>query len=220
MDEAQSALGLARAESSPGDELDRIVSSLENDLWVLMAEVATAPANRHKLVDDETRVSPAMVERIEALIDSFEGRYTMPRSFVIPGQNRTSALLDHARTVVRRAERRAWEAELPEGWVTTYLNRLSDLCWVLARWQEHSPRFPLRPGGRRELGSKRGPAPVPTPPVPTPPVPTGAPASGGTLGAGDRSATGGGTAGDGTADPGTADPGTADASADPDKERT
>ncbi|MDA8392967.1 MAG: cob(I)yrinic acid a,c-diamide adenosyltransferase [Actinomycetota bacterium] len=157
VDEAQAALGLARADAPIGGELDTVIGSLENDLWVLMAEVATAPANRRKLVEGETMVSSAMVERVETLIDSFEGRYSMPASFVIPGQNRQSALLDQARTVVRRAERRAWEVEGPLDLVAKYLNRLSDLCWVLARWQEDGHRLPEKPGRPRQA-SQDGPS--------------------------------------------------------------
>lgn len=136
VDEAQAALGLARAEADRGGELDRILVTLERDLWVLMAEVATAPANRHKLTAGTSMVTTEMVDAVEGLIDSIGERFEMPREFVVPGQDRLSALLDLARTVVRRAERSS--LHLPEGsQVRPYLNRLSDLCWTLARWQEN-----------------------------------------------------------------------------------
>ena len=59
-----------------------------------------------------------------------------PTEFVVPGQNRLSALLDVARTVVRRAERHALGVAAPGSYVVPYLNRLSDLLWTMARWQE------------------------------------------------------------------------------------
>ena len=70
-----------------------------------MAEVATAPDNRHKLVEGTTLVTDAMVLALEARIDALNERFEMPTEFVVPGQNRVSAALDVARTVVRRAER-------------------------------------------------------------------------------------------------------------------
>jgi cob(I)alamin adenosyltransferase len=139
VDEAQAMLGLARAEAAPGSELDELLLELERDLWVLMAEVATAPANRHKLVAGATLVTDDMVGALEARIDSLNDRFEMPKEFVVPGQNRVSAALDVARTVVRRAERGFTGAGLaPESGssVGPYLNRLSDLVWTMARWQE------------------------------------------------------------------------------------
>ncbi len=137
VDEAQALLGMARAEAEPGAELDDILLHLERDLYVLMAEVATAPANRHKLVEGTTLVTDAMVLALEARIDALNERFEMPTEFVVPGQNRVSAALDVARTVVRRAERGCSRASLaPGSHVGPYLNRLSDLVWTMARWQE------------------------------------------------------------------------------------
>jgi cob(I)alamin adenosyltransferase len=137
VDEAQAVLGLARAECGQGSELDRMLVALEADLWVVMAEVATAPENRHKLVPGTSEVTDDMVAALEAHIDDLTGRFEMPSEFVVPGQNRVSATLDVARTVVRRAERRLVAVEGRQGWrVPRYLNRLSDLLWTMARWQE------------------------------------------------------------------------------------
>ena len=136
VDEAQAALGLARAEAVPGGELDEVLVEVQRDLWVLMAELATDEGNRAKLVEGQTLVTEAMVQRLEAHIDATEARFAMPTEFVVPGQTRTSAALDLARTVVRRAERRAVGVAAEGSLVVTYLNRLSDLCWMLARWQE------------------------------------------------------------------------------------
>ena len=105
VDEAQAALGVAHAEAGPGSELDALLIALERDLWVLMAEVATLPRNRGKLTPGVTLVTPEMVRALESHIDALSERFAMPKEFVVPGQNRTAASLDMARTVVRRAER-------------------------------------------------------------------------------------------------------------------
>lgn len=144
VDEAQAALGLARAslvsEGAGGPEgfgtaeLDQLLVSIERDLWVLMAEVATSPAKRKNLSPGVSLVTTEMLERIDGLVERLEAADVMPAEFVVPGQSVPSAALDVARTVVRRAERQAVSLELPEdSAVVSYLNRLSDLCWLLAR---------------------------------------------------------------------------------------
>ena len=113
-----------------------------------MAEVATAPENRHKLTPGVSLVTGDMVVALEDRIDALDERFDMPTEFVVPGQSRVAALLDLARTVVRRAERLSFT--LAEGsQVGPYLNRLSDLCWTMARWQEDE-HLPSRPGGKRQ----------------------------------------------------------------------
>jgi cob(I)alamin adenosyltransferase len=144
VDEAQAVLGLARAEAAPGSELDQLVIAIERDLYVLMAEVATAPANRAKLVAGQTMVSAAMVTRLEGHIDDLTDRFPPITEFVLPGHDRVSAALDLARTVVRRAERQALALPLTDSQVGPYLNRLSDLLWTMARWQERGETLPSR----------------------------------------------------------------------------
>ena len=145
VDEAQAALGVVRAEAPRGSELDDLLIGLERDLWVLMAEVATAPDNRHKLTPGVSLVTADMVAALESRIDALGERFEMPTEFVVPGQTRVAALLDVARTVVRRAERLS--LAVAEGsQVGPYLNRLSDLCWTMARWQEDE-HLPSRPEG-------------------------------------------------------------------------
>jgi cob(I)alamin adenosyltransferase len=141
VDEAQAAIGWARATSNAAAtatsaELDDILVHTERDLWVLMAELATLPANDHKLVAGKTRVTGDMVDALEPLIDGATARFDMPKDFVIPGGSPVAAALDVARTIVRRAERAALVVAAPESHVVPYLNRLSDLLWALARWQE------------------------------------------------------------------------------------
>ena len=136
VDEAQAAMGLARAEAEPGGELDGLLTRLERELYVLMAEVTTDPAHRSKLVAGRTLVTSEMVDALEADIDRLIARVAMPTEFVIPGANRTSAALDLARTIVRRAERLLVSSPIDGSLVGPYLNRLSDLLWAVARWAE------------------------------------------------------------------------------------
>ena len=136
VDEAQAFLGLARAEAERGSELDELLLHVERDLYVLMAELATLPDNRRKLAAGATLVTPEMVTSIEAYTDDLSARFEMPKEFVLPGQNRIAAALEVARTVVRRAERRAVSVAAPDSSVIPYLNRLSSLLWAMARWQE------------------------------------------------------------------------------------
>jgi cob(I)alamin adenosyltransferase len=149
VDEAQAVLGLARAECERGSELDGLLTRLERELWVLMGELATAPGNRSKLAAGQTLVTGEMATALEAVIDDLASRFEQPTDFVVPGQNRVAALLDLGRTVVRRAERHAVAAALPDGsHVVRYLNRLSDLLWTMARWQEGGDSLPTRSVGR------------------------------------------------------------------------
>ena len=136
VDEAQAAFGLARAEAEAGGELGSILLAVERDLYVLMAELATAPENRRRLVGGQTLVTPEMVEEVGRLTDEVSTRFEMPHDFVLPGAGRCSAALELARTVVRRAEREALSVAAEGSSVLPYLNRLSSLAWALARWQE------------------------------------------------------------------------------------
>jgi cob(I)alamin adenosyltransferase len=144
VDEAQAAMGLARAEAESGSELDGLLIGLQRDLYVLMAELATAPANRPKLVGGQTAVTGAMVDQLEGWIDRLSERFPPITEFVLPGQDRVSAALDLARTLVRRAERQALGLAATDSLVVPYLNRLSDLLWTMARWQEHGDSLASR----------------------------------------------------------------------------
>ena len=149
VDEAQAAIGVARAHAGAASELDRLLVEVERDLWVLMAELAAAPDHRPRLEAGKTLVTGEMVTRLEPLIDVLTGRFEAPTEFVVPGQNVLSAHLDVARTVVRRAERRALAAAPAGSHIVPYLNRLSDLLWTMARWQEDS-FLPARPAQSHE----------------------------------------------------------------------
>lgn len=138
IDEAVSALGLARNFCQP--EVKDIVFSLQQDLFVVGAELATPLERYPDLVAKGRVVKLEMVQRLENLIDDFETKIDMPGEFIIPGACVSSATLDVARTVIRRAERRAVAlkeaGQLANEEVLKYLNRLSDLVFTLARYEE------------------------------------------------------------------------------------
>jgi cob(I)alamin adenosyltransferase len=136
IDEAQAAIGLARAQTPPDSDINHRLTVLARDLYVLGAEVSAAPENRHKLKPGSSLVTADMVERLEHDIDELLERFDMPSDFTIPGANPVAAALDYARTVARRAERLAVGYSLADSHVVLYLNRLSDLLWAMARWQE------------------------------------------------------------------------------------
>jgi cob(I)alamin adenosyltransferase len=138
-DEAVAALGLARNDIGEAGLSDLIVR-LQRELFVVGAELAANPDAWDKLVPGQTRVAAEMVGELETLIDDYVARTTMPQEFVVPGETRASASLDLARAIVRRCERHVVrmtrEAMLPDGEVVRYLNRLADLLFVLARYEE------------------------------------------------------------------------------------
>jgi len=136
VDEAQAVLGLARAAAGAGSPLDDMLVPIMRDLYVLMAELATLPENRSKLVAGASSVNVEMVTALELSIDRLDEQFTHPTEFVVPGGNTVAAWLDLARTVVRRAERASLAAAAAPSQVVPYLNRLSDLLWTMARWHE------------------------------------------------------------------------------------
>ena len=133
VDETQAFIGLARAVA--GEELSTLLMKIERELWTLMAELACNPEKIGNL-DENSRVTKEMVEGLEDVIDELSEKFEMPKEFVVPGEDEVSARLDVARTVCRRAERSAVGLALENSYVVPYLNRLSDLLWSAARWQE------------------------------------------------------------------------------------
>ncbi len=148
VDEAVAALGLARALASGAPHVQALILRLQRELFVAGADLATNPQQRTKLKPGESLVTEEMVSALEAEIDEKVEVHPLPDSFVVPGANPVSAALDVARTAVRRAERRAVELRGAGGTVTDevlqYLNRLSDLLFVLARWQAGEAEDPSR----------------------------------------------------------------------------
>lgn len=144
VDEAQAAVGVARAEAPVGSPLHDALTEVCGELYVVMAELATAPANASRLVDGRSRVTAGMVATVEARTDEAATRFPPLTDFVVPGQDRLAALLDVARTLVRRAERRAVTVAPPGSSVVPYLNRLSSLLWALARAEEATTSGSIR----------------------------------------------------------------------------
>lgn len=139
IDEAVSALGLARALSQKERTRD-ILHRLQEELFIVGAELATTADDYDKLTVRHQVVTEEMVNRLEGLMGDFEAEMEMPKKFIIPGASPSSAALDLARTIIRRAERRAVELKtngmVPNEMVVHYLNRLSDLAFTVARYEE------------------------------------------------------------------------------------
>ncbi len=170
IDEAVAALGLARAQLGLKAQygvlpptlagLAEVILRIQRELFVVGAELATTPEAWDRLTDGQTKVSAAMVDGIDALLAQTEAHIAMPHEFVVPGETPTSAALELARTVLRRAERRAVtlarENLIPGPHLLPYLNRLADLIWVLARAAEQAESrtsTPSRPNRRRRAES-------------------------------------------------------------------
>jgi len=168
IDEAVAALGVARAELGlksqygalppPLSGVAELVLRFQRELFVAAAELATNPDAWNRLEDGRTRVSAAMVRGVDEVLAELEAAIEMPREFVVPGETRTSAALEVARTVLRRAERRAValgrQGLIPGPYLLPYLNRLADLLWVLARAAEAGESraaTPARTGRRRRI---------------------------------------------------------------------
>jgi len=140
VDEAGAALGACRAAASDDRELSDEILRLQRELFVAGAELATAPEAADRLDAGVSKVTPAMVDRLEEVIDRYMERVDLPPKFVIPGGTELSARLDVARTAVRRAERRVVELEragrLGDDVVLRYLNRASDVLFAMARFAD------------------------------------------------------------------------------------
>jgi cob(I)alamin adenosyltransferase len=152
IDEAIAALGIARANlgikrghgTLPAGlgGLAPLILRFQRELFVVGAELATNPDAWDRLQDGTTRVSEQMLRDVEATLVELEAHIEMPKEFVVPGETPTSAALELARTILRRAERRAVglsrEGLVPGPNLIPYLNRLADLVWVLARAAERA----------------------------------------------------------------------------------
>jgi cob(I)alamin adenosyltransferase len=141
VDELNAALGLVRV-SAPDAFIAERVFAIQKELIVVMGELATAPEDLPRyLKDGFSLTSPEMVDGLTAVIDDLETDKLLHfKDWAIPGSTLVSAALDLARTACRRAERRvaSLRVETPEmnREILRYLNRLSDLCWLLGRYAE------------------------------------------------------------------------------------
>jgi cob(I)alamin adenosyltransferase len=172
IDEAVAALGVARANLGVKRRIGTVpaglgglaalILRLQRELFVVGAELATNPEAWDRLEDGTTRVSDEMVKAIERDLVELENAIEMPREFVVPGETPTSAALELARTILRRAERRAVALQraglVPGPNLLPYLNRLADLVWVLARAAERAESrtaTPARKPGAAKQREKR-----------------------------------------------------------------
>lgn len=139
VDEASAALGLARA-SSKHREVQELVLAVQRDLYRVMSELA---ATQEAASQFET-IDQGRITWLERETDKFGNRVQMPREFVVPGDTQVGALFDLARTMIRRAERVAVklcdEGLCNNGAIVPYLNRLSSLCFVLARFEDQTAK--------------------------------------------------------------------------------
>jgi len=139
VDELSAALGLARSIATDNFLSDQILAA-QRDLIIVMGELATAPSDHERYVRDGFHLTRTeMVDRVTSVVFDLEKDKSLyPKDWVIPGGTPLSAALDFARTTCRRAERHIAEFSAgeedfnPE--ILRYLNRLSDLCWLLARY--------------------------------------------------------------------------------------
>ncbi|HXQ02619.1 MAG TPA: cob(I)yrinic acid a,c-diamide adenosyltransferase [Candidatus Udaeobacter sp.] len=145
IDELTAALGLARSVSTDKFISDEILA-VQKDLIVLMGELATAQNDRERYVKDGFQLTTAaMVDRVTAVIVDLEKDESLyPKDWVIPGATSVSAALDFARVTCRRAERHIAGLSTSDTEfnieILRYLNRLSDLLWILARYVEKDSR--------------------------------------------------------------------------------
>lgn len=141
VDELNAALGLARATAKEPEIAEQLLA-IQKELITVMGELATAPEDLDRYHRDGFGLtSAAMVDRLTAAIDELEKDASLfPKDWVMPGGSLSSATLDVARTVCRRAERAvttlSQHSQRFNGEIIRYLNRLSDLCWLLARYAE------------------------------------------------------------------------------------
>jgi cob(I)alamin adenosyltransferase len=149
-DEANSAIGVAVALGRPGPELGAVLQQLQNDLFDAGADLSTPVIENPQY--PPLRITQPYIDRLERWCDDYNEGLTALNSFVLPGGSPLSALLHVARTVVRRAERSAWAAvdAAPETVSTLpakYLNRLSDLLFILTRVANPEGDVLWKPGG-------------------------------------------------------------------------
>lgn len=137
LDEVNSVLGLARATSTRSD-INRLILRTQEEIFMIGSEIAASPDDVRKV---KHRIGAKHVRRLERGMDAIERRMPMPENFVVAGGTQVSAILDMARTFVRRAERSAVEAReagiIQSAQLMKYLNRLSDYLFTLARYHEY-----------------------------------------------------------------------------------
>ncbi|WP_214106507.1 cob(I)yrinic acid a,c-diamide adenosyltransferase [Acrocarpospora catenulata] len=150
VEEANAALGVALAAGLPAD-LAEVLGVVQNELFDVGADLCTPVTDNPEF--PPLRVEQSYIERLERECDRFNDRLKPLRSFILPGGDMPTALLHVARTVIRRAERTTWAAleahEDTNPLTATYLNRLSDLMFILCRISSAGAEVLWKPGGTR-----------------------------------------------------------------------
>lgn len=150
-DQAVSAMGLARALSRDQHVKD-VLLQVQREMFIVGSELATDPSNYQRLREKYPVVTPEMVTRLEQVIDELDARMDVPNAFIVPGASPASGALDLARSILRTAERRAVGLKerglLPNPEVLRYLNRLADLLFMLARYEDRDLPLELVTGTR------------------------------------------------------------------------
>ncbi len=150
VDEANAAIGVAIALGELPDELSAVLTQIQNDLFDVGADLCSPVVENPQW--PPLRVTDVQVERLEGWCDEYNGRLTKLNSFILPGGTKGAALLHVARTVTRRAERMTWaliedDPERTSTITVRYLNRLSDLLFILSRVANPGGDVLWRPGG-------------------------------------------------------------------------
>lgn len=139
LDEAVSCLGIARNVVTK-DKTKDVILKIQQELFTVSTELATKPADYEGFAAHFTPVTNEMANQLEGIIDELESRIEMPRSFIIPGSTLGSGWLDFSRTIIRRAERIVVALkdgkEISNNAILRYLNRLADLLFILARYED------------------------------------------------------------------------------------
>ncbi|MCL0028743.1 cob(I)yrinic acid a,c-diamide adenosyltransferase [Dehalococcoidia bacterium] len=138
-DLAVSAMGLARG-LSQDPKVKNILLRVQNEMFIVGAELATEPSQYQNLVESFKIVTEEMVLCLETLIDELAAEFELPNAFIVPGASTASGALDVARSQLRTAERRVVELKehdlLVNPEVLRYMNRLADLLFMLARYED------------------------------------------------------------------------------------
>lgn len=152
-DETNAAIGVAIALGSPDEQTREVLLQIQNDLFDAGADLSTPVVEKPEY--PPLRVAQSYIDRLERWCDEFNEDLPALNSFVLPGGTPLSALLHVARTVARRAERSAWSAveaqpETVNVLPAKYLNRLSDLLFILSRTANPGGDVLWQPGGARD----------------------------------------------------------------------
>ena len=150
VDETNAAIGMVLALGDPAERIEEVLRTIQNDLFDVGADLCTPAVENPQY--PPLRITDGYVERLEQWCDEFNAELPKLASFILPGGTPTASLLHHARTLARRAERSGWILMADDGARTNpaalrYLNRLSDLLFILSRCANPEGDVLWRPGG-------------------------------------------------------------------------